>query len=478
MRVTSRILVLVVVASLAGCSVVGTRPGSPAPTAVGPPASAEASGSAPAPTPVLPSPGARTPSPPPGTWAADSKVAIDELMLAIGNPDTGSKSEAWQAFEAAITGRDPAAIATTAQTVLRHLATARSRLEPYVHDAQNGVVASEWTVMLAGIGAAVTHMRDAATAGSSAEVEAGRTMLGDTLKDHFYQGVYGPSGERWQIHWAWPDARVATPSRSRLGNEAGAPFDGNLESYWTAGDVPAPQWIELDLGRTVGVTGIRLLTAQPVAGSTAHQVTVAGPSLAPRELAAFTGVTSDRQWLEARSVEPLAGVRTVRVTTTSAASLVGWREIELLLAPGSALAPCASAGTNLALGRPVSASTTAAASEPGRAVDGDRSTRWEAAGPAPQSIVIDLGRPASVGSVRMLPIGPADAPIAVVVQGRDEANHTMTLGTINQAATGSDWLTVAGPTPCVGLRWITIDTGWSAGPVGWAEVEVLGTAGG
>jgi hypothetical protein len=168
----------------------------------------------------------------------------------------------------------------------------------------------------------------------------------------------------------------------------------------------------------------------------------------------------------------------IRVTTLATPSLVGWREVEVVLAPASRLEACARGTTNLALHRPATATATAKGSNPALAVDGDRATRWDAGAPAPQSIELDLGREVSVSGVRLLPGGPADAAIAVVVRGRDEAGHSMVLGTINQTSTGTDWLTVAGPTPCVGLRWISIESGWSVGPVAWREIQVLGSRSG
>ena len=395
-------------------------------------------------------------------------------MTAIGNPDTGSTSDAFAAFEAALAGGDPSAIATTAEAVLAPLGVARERLAPHLDSGTYGVGAREWDVMLDGIARGVTRMRDAGASGSVAGVEAGRAAIGDALRDHFYQGVYGPSADRWQVRWAWPDTRVATPSRSRFGNEAGAAFDGSLDSYWTPGDVSAPQSLELDLGRTVTLTGLRLLVFQTATGRTAHEVTISGPSVQPRELTSFEGSTSDRQWLAYSAPRPIGGVRVIRITTTAGAPLIGWREIEPQLAPASRLAACGPATGNLALDRPITTSASPG-SKPARAVDGDPDTAWDAGVPAPASIEIDLGRPALIHAVRLLPFGPADQPIAAVVSGRDEAGHTMTIGVANQARTGTDWLILTGPTPCVGLRWVSVDIGWAAGTAGWREVEVLGT---
>jgi hypothetical protein len=467
-RTNRRIAVLVLAILLAGCtSAPASTPGATRPETTPPPSSA-------GPSPYEPTLPSTSPSIAARGWSADSAAALDELMIAIGNPDTGSKSDAWIAFEAALTSRVGAAIVSSADVVLGHLDRARALLAPYLQSAQSGIGAREWDALMVGIADGVARMRDGGVAGSTADVEAGRTRMSDALRDHFYQAVYGPSSDRWQIRWPWPDSRIVTPSRSRLANEAGQAFDGQPGSFWVAGDVPAPQWIEIDLGRVVTITGVRLLTVQSTAGPTDHRVTISGPNLPSSELVAFTGTTADSQWLESSAPRPIAGVQVVRVTTLASPSMVGWREIEVVLAPESRLEACANGTTNLALRRPATASASASGSTPALAVDGDRATRWDAGAAAPQSIELDLGRAVSIGSVRLLPGGPADAAIAAVVRGRDEAGHTMVLGAINQATTGIDWLTVAGPTPCVGLRWIGVESGWSLGPVSWREIQVLG----
>ena len=465
MRAGGRILALAVAVILAGCT---DSAGAPSPTMA-----PTGSGGRASPLVIVPSASPRA-----GRldWAADSKAATDELMAAIGNPDTGTKSAAWNAFEAALSGGNAVEIRTTADVVGTHLDRARGLLSPYLMSADVGVGAREWDTMIVAIAEAVTRMGDGAIARSDAEVEAGRARMTDALRDHFYQGAYGVTADRWQIRWPWPDSRVVTPSRSRIGNEAGQAFDGQAETWWTAGDVPAPQWIEMDLGRLVTITGVRLLTYQPLTGETAHRVTVSGPSLPSRELASFAGTTADSQRLEFTAPKPIGGVQRVRVTTVANASLVGWREIEIVLAPESRLDACATGTTNLAVRRPVTASSSAPASKPEFAVDGDPTTRWQSTAPAPQSFELDLGRLASVGSVRLLPGGLPEAAIAVVVRGRDDAGRAMVLGVINRSTTGSSWLVVPGPTPCVGLRWITIESGWSAGPVSWREIQVLGTS--
>lgn len=462
-RMPARILVLSLAAVLAGCTGAASSPGETAAPSI-------SGRTTPSAVPVM------STSPVRGGWAADSAAAMDELMAAIGNPDVGSQSEAFEAFEAALAIPDPSAIGTTADVVLGHLARARALLAPYVGADEVAIGASEWDALMVGIADGVTEMRDGGLDGSPTAIEAGRARMTDALRDHFYQAAYGPSSDRWQVSWPWPDTRSVTPSRSRLGNEAGMAFDGQPDTFWTAGDAPAPQWIEIDLGRVVTITGVRLLTAQSVAGATDHRVMIAGPTLESRELAAFQDATSDRQWLEHAAPRPISGVQVVRVTTLASPAMIGWREIEVALAPEFRPQACARVTTNLALDRPATASVTSPGSKPALAVDGDPETEWDAGAPAPQSIELDLGRETSISTIRLLPAGPADAAIAVVIKARDEADHSMVLGVVNQEATGTAWLTVAGPTPCVGLRWISIETGWSVGSVAWREIEVLGTA--
>ena len=85
----------------------------------------------------------------------------------------------------------------------------------------------------------------------------------------------------------------ATASHVRWTNTVEKAFDGDARSFWLAGDVPAPQWIEVDLGREATLTGIRLLTWQETAGPTDHQVTVRSGTGVQQELARFTDETTD-----------------------------------------------------------------------------------------------------------------------------------------------------------------------------------------
>jgi hypothetical protein len=84
-------------------------------------------------------------------------------------------------------------------------------------------------------------------------------------------------------------------------------------------------------------------------------------------------------------------VRYVRVTTTKSPSWVAWLEIEALDA----------VGTNRALFKSVSATSSTGAGSSNFAVDGDSSTPWNAGDFSPATITIDLGKEIPIAKVRM-----------------------------------------------------------------------------
>jgi F5/8 type C domain len=108
--------------------------------------------------------------------------------------------------------------------------------------------------------------------------------------------------------------------------------DGNLDNYWSSSGFPA-QWIQLDLGRSVAVAKIRLLTGQSPGGITSHTIAVGQNPSNLRNIAVVNGNTTDNQWLEhsgdGLNGDKLGNVRFIRVTTTQSPSWVGWREIEI-----------------------------------------------------------------------------------------------------------------------------------------------------
>jgi hypothetical protein len=124
-----------------------------------------------------------------------------------------------------------------------------------------------------------------------------------------------------------PMAVTASASYSGMGPTKAT--DGQVSTFWNAGS-SGTQWIQLDLGRTISVRKIRLMTAQSPAGYTNHVITAGQDPTSLHAVTSFAGNTSDSQWLEyANGATNLGNVRYIRITTTQSPSWIAWREIEL-----------------------------------------------------------------------------------------------------------------------------------------------------
>jgi hypothetical protein len=105
--------------------------------------------------------------------------------------------------------------------------------------------------------------------------------------------------------------------------------DGDPSTTWNSGRWP-PAWIEIDLGRAVAVTEIRLTVAQSPVGVTEHRIW--GRAVDAGELVllgTLSGQTTDSQSLRLTSPGTWPAVRWLRVETTASPSWVAWREIEV-----------------------------------------------------------------------------------------------------------------------------------------------------
>jgi hypothetical protein len=135
-----------------------------------------------------------------------------------------------------------------------------------------------------------------------------------------------------------PGANLAYQKTARVsnvfGDQAGAlAVDGDPGTTWNSGGFPL-QWIQIDLGADYDVAEIRLTVAQSPAGNTIHVVYGQGVSTGgkKKQLHIFSGATDDSDVLVFAPTEPLAGLRFLRIETTTTPSWVGWREIEVIAA--------------------------------------------------------------------------------------------------------------------------------------------------
>ncbi|WP_432423006.1 discoidin domain-containing protein [Streptomyces pseudovenezuelae] len=141
-------------------------------------------------------------------------------------------------------------------------------------------------------------------------------------------------------------------------------------------------------------------------------------------------------------------------------------------------------GSNLAKGRPASASSSQDVYTPGKAVDGDANSYWESANNAfPQSLTVDLGSAKAVRRL-VLKLPPSSAWGArtqtITVQGGTDASTSSTVvgatGYRFDPATGNT-VTIALPSS-TNLRYLRLsvsaNTGWPAAQ--FSEVEAYSTS--
>jgi hypothetical protein len=125
--------------------------------------------------------------------------------------------------------------------------------------------------------------------------------------------------------------KVARTSSVHGGQTGAMAVDGDPGTAWNSGGFPL-QWIQIDLGQDHDITEIRLTVSQHPAGHTIHVVYGQGAGTSGRfdQLHIFRGTTADSDVLIFRPGEPLRGIRTLRIETTTTPSWVGWREIEVI----------------------------------------------------------------------------------------------------------------------------------------------------
>ncbi len=130
---------------------------------------------------------------------------------------------------------------------------------------------------------------------------------------------------------ALPIAAI-TASASHTNNPANLAIDGNSDTDWNSGSGPW-KYIDLDLGKPVKLSGIRLLTSQAPSGSTprlTHHKICVGLEPAPEFcLTDLKGETSDRQWLSNLEVAALGAIKYIRIWTYTHPDWPAWREIEV-----------------------------------------------------------------------------------------------------------------------------------------------------
>ena len=115
---------------------------------------------------------------------------------------------------------------------------------------------------------------------------------------------------------------TARASRSLPDQPPSGAVDGSTHQWWGAG-APAPQWIQVDLGKPSTIGLIRLVVTQSPAGDTLHEVWVGTAVDQLYLLHIFEGYTVDGQVLEFKPDSPVENIRFIRVVTKKSLVL-GW----------------------------------------------------------------------------------------------------------------------------------------------------------
>ncbi|WP_424216570.1 discoidin domain-containing protein (plasmid) [Streptomyces sp. BI20] len=196
-----------------------------------------------------------------------------------------------------------------------------------------------------------------------------------------------------------PDLAAGRPTAASAANPtypAGNVVDGDPNTYWEGPNGAFPQWVQVDLGAQTRVDEVVLRL--PVAWETRSQTlalqgSADGTSFntllaaAPQTFAPGTGNAVTLRF-------PAALTRYVRVQITANS---GWQAAQL---SGLEVRAAGESGTNLALGRTLTASGQTQNYGPGNAADGNRATYWESPNNAlPQWIRVDLGASVRVDRV-------------------------------------------------------------------------------
>ncbi|MGE5123605.1 MAG: cellulase family glycosylhydrolase [Acidobacteriaceae bacterium] len=159
-------------------------------------------------------------------------------------------------------------------------------------------------------------------------------------------------------------------------------------------------------------------------------------------------------------------------------SLSGKGEINQVLAPKNRPDPCQAGRfdffeNNLALGAHAEASRSLPDQPPSGAVDGTGSLWWGAGAFAPQWILIDLGAPQTVGSIRLIitqsPAGDTQHQVWV----GETIDTLYLLHTFEGYTIDGQSLEYKPENPVENVRYIRVNTRQSPSWVGWREIVVL-----
>jgi hypothetical protein len=219
--------------------------------------------------------------------------------------------------------------------------------------------------------------------------------------------------------------------------------DGNTSTYWESTDGAFPQWLEANLGSTQAVGSLTLdLPPSSSWGTRTQTLSVLGSTNGSTwtTLVASAGYTFNPATGNTVTIS-LPSQEDVRYLQLDFTANTGWdagQISEFEIFSGGAGSSGGGGGTpppsttNLALDQPITASGSASGYPAANANDGNADTYWEGLDNSgyPQTLTVNLGSAASVGSV-VLDLPPLS----------DWPNRTQTLSVLG-SDNGSTWTTL------------------------------------
>ncbi|MGG3281453.1 discoidin domain-containing protein [Paenibacillus solani] len=259
--------------------------------------------------------------------------------------------------------------------------------------------------------------------------------------------------------------------------------DGNPDSYWESTNHAFPQWIQIDLGTDTSIN--RIVLKLPTGWESRTQsLIVQGSSNG----STFTNIVDSAAYefnpAEGNSVTisfDEASTRYVRLSLTNNTVWPAAQLSEFEIYGPSASPPTSPVGTNIAVGKPITASSSTFTYVAANANDNDIHTYWEG-GSNPSTLTLDLGSDHDITSI-LLKLNPAPEWSArtqtIQVLGHDQnTTHFSNLVsaqpyTFNPVSGNFVTIPVTATVKRLQLN-ITSNSGAPAGQI--AEFEVYGTA--
>ncbi|MFC7304233.1 discoidin domain-containing protein [Streptomyces monticola] len=279
-----------------------------------------------------------------------------------------------------------------------------------------------------------------------------------------------------------PDLAAGKPAKASSSKGeygAGNITDGNQATYWESSGSDFPQWVQVDLGRSVRVDEV-VLKLPPAWEARKQSLSVQGSA----DGAGFSTLAASA----AHSFEPGSGntvsvrfpaaqTRYVRLHITANS---GWPAAQLAELQVHA---AAGASPNLALGKTLTASSHTQTYVAANANDGNRASYWESEnGKLPQWIQADLGTSVRVNEVALrLPGGWGTRIQTLKIQGSENGTDFTDLSaskeyTFNAASEHSATLSFDTATTRYVRVLISANSAQPAGQL--SELEIYGPAGG